>query len=76
MLQAPRNASETLGGTASFACEPSPDAPETSRVRWVHLPPGEDVGAALDDTVMKNHEVQVGSASEEKLIWNPTCAVV
>ncbi|XP_034235544.1 fibroblast growth factor receptor homolog 1-like isoform X2 [Thrips palmi] len=58
VLQAPRNASETLGGTASFACEPSPDAPESSRVRWVHLPPGEDVGAALDDDVMRTHEVQ------------------
>lgn len=58
VLQGPRNASEPLGGTASFGCEPSPDAPETSRVRWVHLPPGEDVGAALDDTVMHTHQVQ------------------
>lgn len=52
VLRAPRNASEPMGGTASFECEPSPDAPESSRVSWVHLPPGMDVGAALNDTVM------------------------
>ena len=59
MLEPPRNASEPEGGTASLVCEPSPD--ETSRVRWVHLPPGEDVGAALNETVMVTNEVVVST---------------
>lgn len=64
MLQAPRNASEPAGGTASFVCEPAPDesaSDESTRVRWVHLPPGEDVGAALNETVMVNNEVLVST---------------
>lgn len=67
VLQGPRNASEPQGGTASFVCEPSPDAPETSQVRWVHLPPGEDVGAALNDTVMKSHEVEVSGGGRKHI---------